>query len=80
MNKIIRFYNQNRKEFWKTVTVIIFIFAIIQLLNNIAKIQNQKDQQANLNNVNENSYTEQSKSLISGGSVSKIIEHSMEIQ
>ena len=71
MNKIIRFYNQNRKEFWITVTVIIFIFAIIQLLNNIAKIQNQKDQQANLNNVNENSYTEQSKSLISGGSVSK---------
>ena len=66
MNKIIRFYNQNRKEFWITVTVIIFIFAIIQLLNNIAKIQNQKDQQAN--------------HLFQEEVFQKIIEHNMEIQ
>lgn len=42
MNRLIRFYNQNRKKFWTIVIVILFIFLIIRILNYAAKIQNKQ--------------------------------------
>ncbi|MBQ2937508.1 MAG: hypothetical protein IJE05_01270 [Clostridia bacterium] len=40
MYKIIRFFNQNRKKIYKVILIIVFIIGIIQLLNALAKIEN----------------------------------------
>lgn len=48
MNKLIRYYNQNRFKIWVFIIVIVFIILIIQLLNNIAKRQNEET----LENIN----------------------------
>lgn len=73
---IIRFYNQNRRKIWSTVAIIIFGFIIIQLLNNMAKIQNEADSQKKKNNVNQEttfndvvSYDKESESIISDNDV-----------
>ena len=42
MYKLLRFYNQNRKKLWFIVAIIVFVLIIIQLLNNVAKQQNQE--------------------------------------
>ena len=41
MYRLFRFYNQNRKKIWLMIGIIAFVFLIIQLLNNIAKEQNE---------------------------------------
>ena len=41
MYRLFRFYNQNRKIIWTIIGSIVFGFLIIQLLNNIAKVQNE---------------------------------------
>lgn len=77
MYKLFRLYNQNRKQIWLTIGIIIFVFIIIQLLNNVAKIQNEEDRQKIKNSQNEEttlnnvvSYDKESKSIISEDSVS----------
>ena len=37
MNKIIRFYNQNRRLFWVIVLTVIIVIALVQTLNNYYK-------------------------------------------
>lgn len=49
MNKIIRMWNQNRKKIIIIALGVVFIFAIIQVLNQVAKEEIQK--KANNNNV-----------------------------
>ena len=73
MNRLIRFYNQNRKTIWVWVIAIIFIIAIIQILNNISIELNK--QQANqsqniVNNTEEKNYTRQNKAVLSDGGIS----------
>lgn len=77
MYRLFRFYNQNRKKIWLMIGIIAFVFLIIQLLNNIAKEQNEKDrqqheniesQETTFNNVV--SYDKQSESIISDDKVS----------
>ena len=70
MNRIIRMYNQNRREFWTAIIVIIFVILIIHVLNYIVKV-NSADQSNNVSDTIEEAYKNQSKSIISGGSVSK---------
>lgn len=76
MYKLFRFYNQNRKQIWLIIVSIIFGIIIIQLLNNIARIQNEEDlqkkkniqkEETTLNNVV--SYNKESESIISENSV-----------
>lgn len=42
MNKLTRYYNQNRKKIWAIIIIIAFAFAMLRLANYFAKINNQK--------------------------------------
>lgn len=68
MNRFIRFYNQNRKSIIIGIIAIVFIIAIIQVLNNVSMQQlnlqaNQIKNQVNV--TNENNYVEQNNALLS---------------
>ena len=82
MYKLLRFYNQNRKKLWFIVAIIVFVLIIIQLLNSVAKQQNEekirqteinKNQETTLNNVV--SYDKQSEAIISNDNVSKNVKN-----
>lgn len=51
MNKIIRMWNQNRKKIIIIALGVVFIFAIIQVLNQVAKEENQKKANNNVSQV-----------------------------
>ena len=75
MYKLLRYYNQNRKQIWITIIIIFFIIFIIQILNNVAKQQNEKERQQNNQNKettsnNVVSYDKESESIISDSNVS----------
>ena len=72
MGKVFRLYNQNRIKVWITILILIFAIVIIRTLNEIYK--GDKDQNNTIaENITENkvSYENQSKSLVSGGTVSE---------
>lgn len=72
MNKLRRFYNQNTKEIWITVIVIIFIISIIQLFDNFAREKNQEDIENSKNNTQEEAkYKNESQAIILGGNLSE---------
>lgn len=82
MYKLLRFYNQNRKKLWFIVAIIVFVLIIIQLLNSVAKQQNEekirqteinKNQETTLNNVV--SYDKQSEAIISNDNVSRNVRN-----
>lgn len=52
MHKIIRFYNQNRKQIIRVIAIITFIIILIQMLNYIYK---NKTDNNNQSYINENS-------------------------
>ena len=70
MHKLLRYYSQNRIKVWTIILGVIFIIMIIQVLNNVAKEElrytNEKETASNVV-----SYHNESKSIISEGSVSK---------
>lgn len=70
MHKLLRYYSQNRIKVWTIILGVIFIIMIIQVLNNVAKEElqytNEKETESNVV-----SYRNESKSIISDGSVSK---------
>lgn len=72
MGKLFRLYNQNRKTVWITISVLIFAIVIIRTLNGMYK-ENNEQNNVIAENVTENkvSYENQSKSLVSGGTVSE---------
>ena len=43
MNKIVRFYNQNRRIIWITAIAIVMAIAVIHALNNIAIKRNNEE-------------------------------------
>ena len=68
MNKIVRFYNQNRKKIFIIGIIILFLFSLLQLLNNISKerIENE-NKNININTANK---IENGDVLISDKSIS----------
>lgn len=75
MYKLIRYYNQNKDKILKTILIIVFIIGIIQLLNYLIKLKNEKNiSKLNvLTNYINNDISQElvsDKSLISGQSVS----------
>lgn len=79
MYKLIRIFNQNRKQIIKVILIIVFAFGILQLLNQLEKIKrtsqlNNVSSENISNNINNNKIETNSlisdKSLISGGSIS----------
>ena len=74
MNRLVRFYNQNRKAILAGIIAIIFIIAIIQVLNNVSKenLRRQAIQNQNVvNNTSENNYKEQTNALLSNGNITE---------
>lgn len=73
MYKLFRFYNQNRIGIWVMIIAIVFIIAIIQVLNSAVieekKANLNKGEETTFNNVV--SYDKQSESIISSGGVSE---------
>lgn len=75
MYNLIRMYNQNRVKIWIIVISIIIAFTLIQSLNkaireeNINKSKNLIEQQQNEQNTK--NYKNESKSMVSGGSVAE---------
>lgn len=74
MHKLLRYYNQNRMKVWTIILAIIFILVLIQVLNNIARDNNKannqkKSEEETASNVV--SYRNESKSIITEGSVSE---------
>ena len=77
MNKLIRWYNQNRGKVWLLVGAIIFLILIIYTLNNLYKaedervanqiFQNEAENQKTATTQNE--YTKQSQSMVSGTTI-----------
>lgn len=71
MYKLIRFYNQNRKQIFRIILIIVFIIGIIQLLNFLVKTKTLDTiEQNNLTNNEINQELISDKSLVSGGSIS----------
>lgn len=50
MNRLIRYYNQNRKKVWITIGIVLLAIIVIQLLNYFAKT-NKKNTQSNKQNT-----------------------------
>ena len=73
MSRISRLYNQNRVSFWLIILIIIFIILMIQLLNFFAKKDNESKKN-NKNNIAQDEYVNESKSIISDGSVSQNVK------
>ena len=55
MHKIIRFYNQNRKQIIRVITIITFIIILIQMLNYIYKNRTDSNNQNYISSGNNNS-------------------------
>lgn len=72
MNKLIRLFNQNIGKIISSLLVIIFIFAIINILNEVSKVnnRNKNNEQNVISNNNEKNYEKESTSLITGEKVS----------
>lgn len=75
MYKLIRFYNQNRKQIIKIILIIVFIIGIIQLLNYLISKNNNSDNNIQTNTSYVNNQTSEivsNKSLVSGQSLSSM--------
>ena len=72
MDRIIRWYNTNRKLVWRTIIVAVAIIILIQLLNKFTRDRNNSE--INISNVTEKETTNSivmadDKSVISGESI-----------
>ena len=82
MYKLIRFYNQNKKQIIKIILIIVFVIGIIQLLNYLVGKKNSVDNvQINTSYVNnQTSEIVSDKSLVSGQTIaSETIKKDSEI-
>ena len=72
MHKLWRFYNQNKLKVWAIVLAIILGWLMLQVVNNALKEANQTQENMNNEETTSNvvSYSNESQSIISGGSVS----------
>ena len=75
MHNLIRMYNQNRIKIWIIVIGIIIAITLVQIMNNAVK-ENNIEKNRNLiaqeqEKYNNQKYTNESKSMVSGGVVSE---------
>lgn len=73
MNKIVRLYNQNRKVIFITIGIIVFLFGLLQLLNNMSKIKLENKEKNNDEKsiiTNQNNELISDKSAVTGGKIS----------
>ena len=75
MNKIMHWYNTNRKKFFTIIIVIVFILLLIRVLNALSEQNLKRKQNPGNNTVNEKPITNSismgsSESVISGGKLS----------
>ena len=78
MYKLIHWYNQNKKIFWKVIGIIVTVIVVIQLINGVASksnqinLQNTTTIQQNTTNDNLNQITlKDDKSVLTGSSLSE---------
>lgn len=69
MNRMIRFYNQNRKKLFVIGIIIVFLFILLQLFNNILK-QRDENIKSNINIIKNTNKIENENILISDKSIS----------
>lgn len=72
MHKLIRFYYQNRLKVWAVILAIIFVFSMIQVMNNLAsKNLKEKNDKISEETTSKNvvSYDKESEAIISDGKV-----------
>lgn len=75
MNKLIRIYNQNRRKIWTIIIAIVVGFILLHLLNqfqaqsNAEKNEQEKSWMKSDEQNESKTYTNESKSMVSGGSV-----------
>ena len=75
MEKIIRYYNQNRVGIWVVILLVAFIILIIHTINGIYKEGNQQaDNENETNTYIQQNYEEQSKSLIKAERIPEIYQ------
>lgn len=72
MHKLWRFYNQNKLKVWAIALAIILGWLMLQVVNNALKEANQTQENMNNEETTSNvvSYSNESQSIISGGSIS----------
>lgn len=75
MYNLIRFYNQNRKQIFTIILIIVFVIALIQLLNYLSKNRTEnnltENQNISSNVVSDKQELISNKSAISGKSISE---------
>lgn len=69
MNRMIRFYNQNRKKLFVIGIIIVFLFILLQLFNNILK-ERDENAKSNINIIKNTNKIENENVLISDKSIS----------
>ena len=50
MHRLVRFYNQNRKDIWKVIGFVILIIFVLQTLNYVEKKKDSNDKENNIEN------------------------------
>lgn len=75
MNKIIRFYNQNRRKIFITIIIIAFLFALLQLLDKSLEIKNryESDNMSKVENIENENILISGKSISTGEKISNLI-------
>lgn len=86
MYRLIRFYNQNRKDIWKVIGIILIIVAILQILNYASKKKGKKEDNNIVNSTNQNTSNqynnislETEKSVLSGESINQDKKNSIKL-
>ena len=69
-NKIVRWYNQNRKSIWRIIGIVALVLIIIRLANHFAELSLKNGNNNNSNIVNEKAEL-QTESIISETKISK---------
>ena len=69
LNKIIRYYNQNRKRVWIAILVIVFSIVLLQVLNRLTI--NRNNSGGSSTSSSDTAIYEPDKSLVTGQTVSK---------
>lgn len=69
MNRLTRFYNQNRKMFWLIILIIIAIIVLIQILNNFAYKKTDEIKNSDINGTKNTSTIDNNYAVITGNEI-----------
>ncbi len=74
MHKLLRYYSQNRIKVWTIILAIILGLTMIQVLNSLAREENQKNYEGEETTSNVVSYRNESEIMVTKGSVPKVYQ------